>query len=88
MPDDPYISMLVDHYKEKISEGYLADTGYTFDEPICHSNFDMISLDEMYATHQEYTTGNMIADAYLDAEFEGGRHARRVAKIMDIEARG
>lgn len=30
----------------------------------------------------------LIADAYLDAEFEGGRHARRVAKIMDLEARG
>ena len=31
---------------------------------------------------------NMIADAYLDAEFQGGRHAGRVQKIMDIEARG
>lgn len=24
-------------------------------------------------------------DAYLDASFQGGRHARRVAKIMDLE---
>ena len=26
-----------------------------------------------------------IVDAWLDAEFEGGRHARRVAQIMEIE---
>ena len=35
------------------------------DEPICYSNFDMISLQEMQETHQEYTTGDMIADSYL-----------------------
>ena len=29
----------------------------------------------------------MIVDAFLDAEFEGGRHANRVAMIGDIEAR-
>lgn len=77
VPEDPYIAMLVDKFQEEISEGYLADTGYTFDEPICHSNFDMISLDEMYATHQEYTTGNMIADAYL---YEAKQHG-----ITDID---
>ena len=30
----------------------------------------------------------MIADAYLDAEYQGGRHAARVQKIAEIEARG
>ena len=29
----------------------------------------------------------MIADAWLDAEFEGGRHQRRVDMVMDIENR-
>ena len=29
----------------------------------------------------------MIADAWLDAEFEGGRHQRRVDMLMDIENR-
>ena len=33
-------------------------------------------------------TAKMIVDAYLEAEFEGGRHATRVGMIMDIEARG
>ncbi len=28
-----------------------------------------------------------IVDTFLDAEFEGGRHARRVGKIMDLEGR-
>lgn len=29
----------------------------------------------------------MIVDAWLHAEFQGGRHAKRVAMIMDIEAK-
>ena len=29
----------------------------------------------------------MVADAYLDASFLGGKHERRVGKIMDIERR-
>jgi len=29
-----------------------------------------------------------LVDAFLDTEFEGGRHAARVAKIAEIEARG
>jgi ribose 5-phosphate isomerase B len=29
-----------------------------------------------------------ILAAFLDGQFEGGRHARRVAKVMDIERRG
>ena len=43
----------------------LEISGFPVDLPICFSNFDMISLPEMTATHQEYTTGDMIADAYL-----------------------
>ena len=29
-----------------------------------------------------------IMDAFLDTPFEGGRHARRVAKIHEVESRG
>ncbi len=29
----------------------------------------------------------MIVDAWLDAEFEGGRHQRRIDLVMDIESR-
>ena len=31
------------------------------------------------------TLRNMIVDAWLDTEFEGGRHARRVGKIAALE---
>ncbi len=75
--EDPFVSSMVEGFKDQISRTYLADYGYTFDDPICHSNFNMISLDEMYATHQEYTTGNLIADSYL---YEARRHG-----IEDID---
>ncbi len=32
-------------------------------------------------------TAKMIVDEFLDTPFEGGRHARRVGQIMDIEKR-
>ena len=32
-------------------------------------------------------TAKMLCDEFLTAEFEGGRHARRVAMIMDVEKR-
>ncbi len=39
-----------------------------------------------------WEVGRAVADdilkAFLAAEFAGGRHARRVGKIMDVEARG
>ena len=35
------------------------------DLPICFSNFNMISVPQMKRTHQEYTTGDMIADSYV-----------------------
>ena len=30
----------------------------------------------------------MIVDAWVDAEFQGGRHAERVAMIMEIDKTG
>ena len=32
-------------------------------------------------------TAKMICDGFLETEFEGGRHERRVNELMDIEAR-
>jgi hypothetical protein len=40
-------------------------SAFPFDLPICFSNFNMISVPMMKRTHQEYTTGNMIADSYV-----------------------
>jgi len=70
--EDAETAARVEAYKQRINETYLADEGVTFDEVIAHSNFDMISVDEMYATHQEYMVGNLIADSYFyEAERNG-----------------
>jgi ribose 5-phosphate isomerase B len=47
-----------------------------------HNNANMISLGERVVG-----TGLAlkIVDAYMDAEFEGGRHERRVDLITEIE---
>ena len=77
VPEDPFVAGLVERFEYGVTRNYLENYGYTFEEPICHSNFDMISLREMYDTHQEYTTGNMIADSYL---YEAKKHG-----ITDID---
>lgn len=50
-----------------------------------HTNANMLALGAL-------EIGKAVAEdilaAFLGAEFEGGRHARRVAKLMDVEARG
>lgn len=63
--EDPETAARIESYKYDINENYLAKEGVKFDDVICHSNFNLISLTEMYDTHQEYTMGNIIADSYL-----------------------
>ena len=50
-----------------------------------HTNANMLALGA-------WETGIGVADdilaAFLSNEFEGGRHERRVAKLMDVERRG
>ncbi|HKL33124.1 MAG TPA: RpiB/LacA/LacB family sugar-phosphate isomerase [Tangfeifania sp.] len=43
-----------------------------------HNNANVCSIPGRYVTKEETIA---IVEAYLNAEFEGGRHARRVAKI-------
>lgn len=43
-----------------------------------HNNANILSLAERFTTIE---TGIAILDAFLNASFEGGRHARRVGKI-------
>lgn len=70
--EDPEMLAVMAEYKRNIAEGYLADEGCGYDDVICHSDFDFMPLDEMYATHQEYPLGNLIADSYIyEAEQNG-----------------
>ncbi|MBQ1907768.1 MAG: 5'-nucleotidase C-terminal domain-containing protein, partial [Firmicutes bacterium] len=72
IPEDPGIAADFRSYKKQIEDTYLAAEDVSFDQVIARSRFDMISLDEMYATHQEYTTGDLIADSYIyEAERNG-----------------
>ena len=43
-----------------------------------HNDANICSIPSRYVTDQEAIA---IVEAYLNAEFEGGRHARRIAKI-------
>lgn len=47
-----------------------------------HNDANMITLSGRYV---DLETNKQILDAFLTAEFEGGRHALRVAKIMMLE---
>jgi len=63
--EDPETAARLEGYKISIEDGYLADKGRSFDKYIAYSEFSTISVNEMYATHQEYNTGDLIADSYL-----------------------
>ena len=45
-----------------------------------HNNANMIALGQKYV---DVDTAKQIVDAFLNTEFEGGRHAVRVSKIED-----
>jgi len=61
-----------------------ATVGDTFSARMtkAHNNANMIALGERVTG---IGLGLDIADAYLNSEFEGGRHQNRIDKLMDIE---
>ena len=63
--DDKEAVKRLETYKSHIEKTILAGEGYLFDEVIAHSNYDFISVNDMYATHQEYDIGDLIADSYI-----------------------
>ena len=62
-----------------------ATVGDTFSARMtkAHNNANMIALGERVTG---IGLGIDIVDAYLNSEFEAGRHQNRIDKIMDIEA--
>ncbi|MDD6094373.1 MAG: bifunctional UDP-sugar hydrolase/5'-nucleotidase [Clostridia bacterium] len=63
--EDSEIAAKVNEYKERIDETYLRDEGVSYDEVICRSEFDFMTVNDMYSAHQEYPFGNLIADSYI-----------------------
>ncbi|HBE81174.1 MAG TPA: hypothetical protein DDW24_00150, partial [Blastocatellia bacterium] len=47
-----------------------------------HNNANVLALPARFTTEEEAAE---IVTAWFEAEFEGGRHKRRVEKIKDIE---
>ena len=45
-----------------------------------HNNANVIAMGQKYV---DFATAQKIVDAFLNTEFEGGRHAQRVSKIED-----
>ena len=70
--EEPTTAEKVESFRKIVNDTYLSSSPTGFDTVICRSSFDMIPLDEMYATHQEYTTGDLIADSYLYAAEQAG----------------
>lgn len=70
--EDAEVLERLDEYQDNIEDTYLADKGGAFDQVIAHSDFNMLSLSEMFATHQEYPVGNLIADSYMHAAKQNG----------------
>ena len=65
IPENAFVREYIDGVKDAISHSYLEEYGYQYNEVLAHSSFDFMSLDDMYATHQEYPLGNLIADSYI-----------------------
>ena len=75
------VAQRVAEYKQGISDGYLEEYGLGYDEVICRSDFDFITLDDMYNTHGEYPLGDLIADSYMFA-------AEKYGVNLDVAAVG
>ena len=70
--EEPETAEFIRSAKEWITSNYLAAYDSEYEDVVCESSYDMITLSEMYGSHQEYTTGNLIADSYIYAAKKNG----------------
>ena len=63
---------------------YIKGKGVVLKEPCEHNNANVLCMGERVLG---VGLAEMITDAWLETEFAGGRHERRVNKIMDLEAK-
>lgn len=62
--EDEEIADLVEYFKSKVEEEYLAQYGYTFDQVLLNNQYTFDTVDQVYATPHESTLGNVFSDAY------------------------
>ncbi len=76
VPDDPDLARQIARFKEDVDRGYLAATGYRYDQVVAETGFDMETLEAAYAIPGETGIGDMITDAFRYAvrKAEGPRY--------------
>ena len=62
--EDEEIADLVEYFKYKVEEEYLAKYGYTFDQVLASNEYTFDTVDQVYATPHESTLCNIFSDAY------------------------
>lgn len=79
--EDPEMVEILDTFKRGVEASYLVDENIRFDEVLCHSDFDFITMEEMGRSNIEYNIGDLIADSYLYAAEQNGIHDIDVALV-------
>lgn len=62
---DTNIQSMVDAYRMDVDNDYLGQYGLKTNQVIAYSPYNFTSLADMYATHDEYPMGDLIADSYM-----------------------
>lgn len=83
LSDDPYISQIIDEYKQMVQEKYLDKLGMSFDDVLARTEFSFVPSSEIGAEHKEEPLGNLISDAYIYAvkQAEGSNYEPITAAI-------
>ena len=71
---DPEVAKMQETFKEDIRNNYLKDYGLEYDQVIARSDYDFMTVDEMYSkeNHGEFPMGKIIADSYIFAAQKNG----------------
>ncbi len=66
LADDKAVAEKVDYFKG-LTDDYLADYGYTYDEVIASSPYQFENINTMFDTPGDYALGDIAADSYVYA---------------------
>ena len=61
--EDPEIAKLVEEWKSRVSEGYLANYGLTYDQVLTHTDFDLNTPES--GVQQGNNLGELVSDSFL-----------------------
>lgn len=65
--EDPVIAAQVQQFKDVVSQEYLVDYGYEFDQVLATTDFDFTPFSQFGSEQREDGLGNLIADSYIYA---------------------